>query len=269
MERALSVLYGDPATAYVSAPDHVHVYNRLDILVAQGVEAYPLGVRPTKYPVAVVPIVDLGLSPSRLVLRDHVDYEELVGETDVGGRLWTSHDGDEMITDILLLGGERRLVDSARVGRSAGGLLLWWARDAEVPTAALEFVVGLLEGYSGPASFTTRGDVVVDCMLRWSTLDSSWKRSADILACVPHRFECGKQLVAPKRGDVYAACWVPDGSPQLDDAVEHLESLGEECYAAPDGETTAEGYVRVGVIGANRTAELARLETLKREEGWV
>ncbi len=269
MERALNVLYRDPAAAYVSAPDHVHVYNRLDLLVAQGVEAYPLGVRPTKYPVAVVPIVDLSLFPARTILRDHVDYEELVGETDVGGRLWTSHDGEEMITDILVLAGQLRLADTARVGRSAGGLLLWWTRDADATGAALEFVVGLLEGYSGPASFTTRGNVVVDCALRWSTLDAPWKRSADLLSCVPHRFECGKQLVAPKRGDVYAACWLPEGSAQLDDALEHLESLSEECYAAPDGETAAEGYVRVGVLGAGRPADLSRLEGLKRDAGWV
>lgn len=262
-------VYDEPWRAYTSNPEFTHVYNRMDLHTAQGVAAWPLGVRPGAFPVVVVPVVDLSLGAARVVLRDAVDYDELVRETGTAGRFWTAHDGEEQATDVLLLDGAVRLEDTARVQRSAGGLLLWWVRDARAGHASLEFVQQLLAGYTGPASIVTRDDVVVDCVLRWGEQNCSWRRRADMLACVPHRFECGKPLEAPPRDDAYGVCWVHEDDSRMAQHLAIIEGMRDRHYVVVDGSTVQDGYVRLGIVGVGGVRGLERLASTKRANGWV
>jgi len=88
--------------AWVKYPKHRWIYNKLELALALGIAAAPMGVPPTSYPVMVKPIINLhGMGAMAEQVDDAARHERALEQG--AGRFWmTLFEGPHISLDIVL-----------------------------------------------------------------------------------------------------------------------------------------------------------------------
>jgi hypothetical protein len=151
-------------------PDHRWVYNKLDVVLSQGLRCGPYGLPPDRYPVFSKPIMNLhGMGADSSILRSAADYDRFCRP----GHLWMELlEGEHVSSDVAVENGRARWWRHA-MGIPAGhGMFDYWTIFAAA-NPAIESYVGAwiaknLPGYSGMLNFETIGTRIIETHLRFT-----------------------------------------------------------------------------------------------------
>ena len=160
----------EDADAWRWNPLHRWVYDKLSVVLSQGLEAAPHGVPPPRFPVFSKPIVNLkGMGVGSRVLQSHAEYETHYAP----GHFWMPLlDGRHVSSDVAVVDGEPcwwRHVTGTPAGE---GTFDYWTVHAE-PDEDIEdrcgrWVRSHLAGYTGMLNLETIGGVIIEVHLRFA-----------------------------------------------------------------------------------------------------
>lgn len=164
----INIPTGD-ADAWAWNPAHRGVYDRLQLTLAQGLEAAPHGVAPSYFPVFSKPIYKLtDATGGARRLRSPADYA--ARQTD--GHMWmTLLRGARVSSDAALVEGRAHWWRHATaVPGTAGGVDHWRIQAAPLPGVEQHLAAWAarhLAGYTGMANFETMGNAITSVHLRF------------------------------------------------------------------------------------------------------
>lgn len=274
--RAVNMRYSDfwrsDATACADHPNHLYLYNRLDLLADQNLSAWPLPMEPERYPVTVDFIMSLDEDETSITIHDTIEWNQTIRANGSAGRFWTEQSNAPVhLVDTIVNRGTLRCHDTFTVESSRSGLPLQYthAPGYSLPLAVLQFIENHLAEYVGPVSLKIQEDVVVDLRLRWSKLNCIWLQQIDFLKIAP-AYACGMRPLRPlAKPLLYIPCWVDDDN---QDVRLEASRLAERKTGLPLYETDASkwseccGYTRIGVFAIN-PRDLSRVQSIKVQQG--
>ncbi|MEZ5924749.1 MAG: hypothetical protein R3D57_10250 [Hyphomicrobiaceae bacterium] len=156
--------------AWAWNPRHRWVYNKLDVVVSQGLACGPYGVRPEHYPVFSKPIMNLhGMGADSAILSSLADYERLCRP----GHMWMELlDGAHVSTDVAVERGQVRWWRHASGIPAGQGMFDYWTifADAkpEIENYVGAWIADHLADYTGMLNFETIGARIIELHLRFS-----------------------------------------------------------------------------------------------------
>ncbi len=154
--------------AWLWNPRHRWIYNKLEVVLSQGIACGPYGVAPPAYPVFSKPMMNLhGMGADSAVLRSEADYDRLCRP----GHMWMELlAGEHVSTDVALVDGRPHWWRHA-VGKPAEeGMFDYWTIYAR-PFEAIESYCGQwltahLAGFSGMINIETIDARIIELHLR-------------------------------------------------------------------------------------------------------
>jgi hypothetical protein len=165
----LDIAASDPE-AWQWNPKHRWVYNKLDVVLSQGLRCGPYGVHPDRYPVFSKPIMNLhGMGADSAVLKSEADYDRFCRP----GHLWMELlEGEHVSTDVAVEQGRARWWRHAMGIPGGQGMFDYWTIFAAA-NPAVENYVGAwiarnLPDYSGMLNFETIGAQIIETHLRFT-----------------------------------------------------------------------------------------------------
>ena len=156
--------------AWAWNPEHRWVYNKLDVVLSQGLACGPYGIPPTRYPMFSKPIMNLhGMGAGSAVLRSQADYDRLCRP----GHMWMELlEGDHVSTDVAVENGKPLWWRHAMGVPAGEGMFDYWTIFAQAKPAVEAYVgpwiTRHLPGYSGMLNFETIGARIIELHLRFA-----------------------------------------------------------------------------------------------------
>jgi hypothetical protein len=160
----------DDPEAWQWNPQHRWVYDKLQVVLSQGLPAGPHGVMPPSFPVFSKPITNLrGMGLGSRVIENATEYERHHSP----GHMWMPLlEGCHVSTDMAVVGGEPRWLRHATGEPTTKGMFDYWTVHAEhmsEPAADLgRWVRAHLDGYTGLLNLETIGGVIIEVHLRFA-----------------------------------------------------------------------------------------------------
>lgn len=156
--------------AWAWNPKHHWVYNKLDVVLSQGLGCGPYGIPPDRYPVFSKPIMNLhGMGADSAILRDVADYDRLCRP----GHMWMELlEGEHVSTDVAVEKGKPKWWRHAMGLPADKGMFDYWTIFAAAHPA-VEAYVGAwiaknLADYTGMLNFETIGARIIELHLRFT-----------------------------------------------------------------------------------------------------
>lgn len=156
--------------AWAWNPKHRWVYNKLDVVLSQGLACGPYGIPPTRYPMFSKPIMNLhGMGADSAVLRSEADYDRYCRP----GHMWMELlEGAHVSTDVAVEQG-RPMWWRHAMGIPAGeGMFDYWTifggAKTEVEGYVGPWISKHLPDYSGMLNFETIGARIIEAHLRFA-----------------------------------------------------------------------------------------------------
>lgn len=161
--------------AYKQYCDHNWVYNKLELCKKQGIEAYPHGIVPKKFPVFSKPITNMfGMSINARPIDESIiddDNEWSVADYCPGHFWMPILEGPQRSTDYVLLNGRTMWHSSMAPIVDGKGSFVGWEK-THFPEEMQEFIDHWtwmwLSEFTGVVNFETIGDCIIECHLRMS-----------------------------------------------------------------------------------------------------
>lgn len=260
------------ADACRANPNSMFLYNRLDLLAEQSIEAWPLPVTPMSYPVVVDFIMSLDDDDTAVTVHDEVEWNELLRVDGSGGRYWSmKSEALIYVVDAIINKGSVRCCDVFSVNHSRNGLPLRYDHvpGYNLPLGVLQFLSTHLADYVGPVSLRVQEDIIVDLRLRWSTINCIWLRQIDFVKTAPSYATTQKMLRPMTVPLVYIPCWVDDDTQDAAFQVEQLvkSTVPLSLYLTRrENWATCGSYTRVGVFAVSPN-DVLKAMAIKREHG--
>jgi hypothetical protein len=260
------------AAACRSNPNSMFLYNRLDILAEQSVEAWPLPIAPLSYPITVDYVMSLDEDETAITIHDQVEWNQLLRTEGSCGRYWTTKsEAPVYAVDAIINKGDTRCHDAFSVVYSRSRLPLRYDHTPgySIPIPVLQFLKQHLPDYVGPVSLRIQEDVIVDLRLRWGTLNCAWLQQIDFVKTAPSYATSLKPLRPMTKPMVYVPCWVDEDS---QDAIFELNRLRTSGMSLSLYETNMDswrecnGYTRICVFVVSPN-EVSRVASIKRDHG--
>lgn len=151
-------------------PTHRWVYNKLDVVLSQGIVCGPFGVPPPRYPMFSKPIMNLhGMGADSSVLRNEADYDRLCRP----GHMWMELlDGPHVSTDVAVEKGQPVWWRHAMGVPAGEGMFDYWTifgdADPAVESYVGPWIANNLPDYSGMLNFETIGTRIIELHLRFA-----------------------------------------------------------------------------------------------------
>ena len=260
------------AVAYKKHQDVSFMYNRMELLCEQGQDAWPAAVAPEGYPVVMDHIVSLDEEETQTIISDRIAYTEFIRENGTGGWFWTAASSlPTIIVDTILHRGMPRCYDAFQLTTANSGLPLAYTHHLQysLPDRCRNFIERTLTSYSGPASFRIQGETILDCRLRWNSLNYIWKQQIDFVKTAPTRLSSLKALRPLRKELIYIPCWINEADCHGDLESETLlqQSDDYEVYSIDD-RVYWRDYVRIGVFAVS-PEQYSEITSIKHKNGWT
>lgn len=160
----------DDPEAWSWNPAHRWVFDKLQLALAQGLDAAPHGLAPVRYPVFSKPIFNFaGMGAGSRVLADAADYQRHC----TAGHLWMPVlEGAHVSTDAAIVDGRVAWMRHATGLATHDGMFDHWTVHADaMPALASKLTTWIearLGGYTGMLNLETIGGVMIDAHLRFA-----------------------------------------------------------------------------------------------------
>jgi hypothetical protein len=269
-----SDFFRSDAKAYMSNPSHAFVYNRMDLLCEQGVQACPLVIPPERYPVSVDHVIGLDEDDTHMLVQDDVEFDQFVRDNGSSGKFWvTASQAELFIVDMIVNNGIVRCHDAFLLRRSVAGLPLFYRHQPGycMPGPVVDLLARVFNNYTGPVSLRIQEDVATDCRLRWNSLNYVWKQQIDFVKIAPARVTSTKTLRPLIKALDYIPCWIDEEHTHADAEMREMKKHSEQfqMYSTKREERDyCHGYVRIGVFVVN-PEDAPQIMQLKKQHGWT
>ena len=160
----------DDPEAWHWNPHHRWVFDKLQLALAQGLEAAPHGLMPPRYPVFSKPIFNFGgMGAGSRILRDAADYERNC----TLGHMWMPLlSGPHVSTDAAVVDGNVAWMRHATGLPTRDGMFDHWTVHAHsmpaLEASLSSWISAKLAGYTGMLNLETIGGTVIDAHLRFA-----------------------------------------------------------------------------------------------------
>lgn len=164
----------DDFNAYISNVEHCHMYDRMFLSQYQGIECYPMGIYPSKYPVISKPIINLfGFSKGFRIIRSKEEYD--IECKKYPGHFWQTYlEGTQYNVDCVLRKGKilHHLILKSKP--CDHGLFEYHQSImANVPSCVKKLIKEKLHDYTGLFNAEVICNKVTECHLRLNG-DNMW-----------------------------------------------------------------------------------------------
>lgn len=160
----------DDPEAWAWNPAHRWVFDKLQLALAQGLDAAPHGLPPSRYPVFSKPIFNFGgMGAGSRILVDAADYERHA----TPGHLWMPLlDGAHVSTDAAVIDGQVAWIRHATGRPTRDGMFDYWTVHAtampELEARLVPWIAQRLAGYTGMLNLETIDGIAIDAHLRFA-----------------------------------------------------------------------------------------------------
>ena len=254
----------DDPEAWAWNPRHRWVFDKLQLALAQGLEAGPHGLEPAGYPVFSKPIFNFGgMGVGSRVLASRADY--LAHNTP--GHMWMPLcTGAHVSTDAAVVAGRITWVRHATGKPTRDGMFDYWTVHAAympaIETALTDWVARHIGDYTGMLNVETIGGVMIEAHLRFADQWPDLYGEAWVAALVALYRDRTWRFADRNRRDGYSlALFGPHGRrfthppPAVVDAVVAMPGVSSVQITfhedrAPDAHSMPPGGFRVALVNA-------------------
>ncbi len=152
--------------SYPLYPQFNWVYNKLELYKVQGIEAFPHGVIPKKFPIFSKPITNLygmSIGAGKFDSWDESNYK--------AGYLWMPYfEGQHFSVDVAITNGEPRWFCPIEGVKGDNDVFLYWKINHDISTTSMStiynFIFDYFTHYTGFLNFEIIDDKIIECHLR-------------------------------------------------------------------------------------------------------
>ncbi len=152
--------------AWELLPDYRHVYNKLELALAQDLEAGPMGIYPENYPIIMKPIINLyGMSRGFKIINSKEEYDKNISD----GSFWMPYfKGEQINVDLIILNGKIKFYATLYSKDNGDGTFEYhqYLPDYKLGKKAKKWIKENLEGYNGCLNLEIIDDNIIEAHLR-------------------------------------------------------------------------------------------------------
>jgi hypothetical protein len=152
--------------AWELLPDYRHVYNKLELALAQDLEAGPMGIYPENYPIIMKPIINLyGMSRGFKIINSKEEYDKNISD----GSFWMPYfKGEQINVDLIILDGKIKFYATLYSKDNGDGTFEYhqYLPDYKLGKKAKKWIKENLEGYNGCLNLEIIDDNIIEAHLR-------------------------------------------------------------------------------------------------------